>query len=253
MPGRRGQLVYRARNLAFPGTAGRHCEQVPRRVSGRQVGDVLRSCGGGQLRKPQLALEAALSRIADLIDKNAVPGRPGFRTRLQQAVLHRQRLSRIQERVDPGRVGVEHVARLRAANVVISFRGPFEPTTAHKPVGLETAGPRILRPPPQTSHPVVIHLEQPVLSSREPLCKKQVVQIPGLDMRDAPGVSIYIDRTAQAVEGHSGPYVRQCSGEVFVGNCVGHEIKAPIAGHLADVTLPTRTYRFHKTADPGRG
>ena len=241
-------------DLALPRTTGRHCEQVPRRVSGRQVGDVLWSYGGGQLRKPQLALESRPQQNCGPYRQECSAMTPRVPAAPVASCTPRAATSVESRNALTPAVYASSMSRASGLQtVVVSFRGPFEPPTPHKPVGLETAWPRILRPPPQASHPVVVHLEQPVLSSREPLCKKQVEQIPCLDMRDAPGISIYIDRTAQAVEGHSGPHVRQGSGEVFVVNCVGHLFEAPMVVRIADVTLPTSPYRIHKTTRFGHG
>src|SRR5688572_25557015 len=118
------------------------------------------------------------------------PGSPGPGSEPGELELDRQAVARVRDiRVHAVGEGLEDVASLGVvARPLAVVPWPAEPDVPCDPVALQVVGSHDLGELSLVRAPVHVHLPEPVLGLDKPLREEEVLQVGGVDVRDAPGI-----------------------------------------------------------------
>ena len=143
--------------------------------------------------------------MTHLVYDEAVPRLPRFGFDVGDGVLGRQHIISVDERVDPGGVGVEHHAGMVVHGGVVGLSAGDEAKAAHQLVLLDGAVANGLGPAAAASQAVVFHVPEAVLGRNVALGQKSVVLVLRADMGNAEVVAVDLDVTLEALDlQHSG-------------------------------------------------
>ena len=180
-------------------------------------------------------MHAALRRIAELVDNDAVPGLPRLRNSFQHDVLIRQRVRTFNEGVDTVRICVQRSLGIVGTDFVVRLGNPREVAPSHKCVAVRRFLPDIFTEPAKTVHAILVHLPQPVLSRGISLRKEKVVEIVRTDVWHAPGIAVHLGTGPYRLVAHWPPHVWQMIGWTWLQ--VRHDAK-DIASHYCHAPIP---------------
>ena len=166
----------------------RHDNRLPRRVGWKQRRRPFRPQRRHQPGAPGFALKHPHKDVPHLVNRQAVPGLPGFGRNPDDGVLGGQRRRAADKSVDAGGISVQHRPSPDAGGGIIGARRILQPQPPHLPILPDGGCPHDLGPASHGAPPVVLHSPQPILRCSKPLGKPGILLVAGPNVRNAPFV-----------------------------------------------------------------
>ena len=176
----------------------REAQQIGTAVVIAQFGNIGRSDRPQGCSTPKFEPDRAHQKPAPAHHGDAMPGLPGRRRGVEQAVFHRQRMAFGQKGVHAIAVGLQHQAGRLTQRCQITLRGRVAAELPRQGVAGNARRASPLRPATGHAHAAGVHLPQAVLRMHIGLCKKGVVVAAGPNVSNAPTVAEHLDRLIEA-------------------------------------------------------
>jgi hypothetical protein len=174
-----------------------HDEQIVASVGRTGNDGALGAESVDQARSPELAAVRPHEDVANLEYRAAVPRLPRRCVDTEQFEFARRGSPGSEERIDAGRVRVEHLSRFVVEAFVIDLRGFRDPHPSHEGIEGDRPGAEELGEPARRAPAVELHLPEAILCVDETLAEECVVSGPRSHMRDPQPVAQDLDRCVE--------------------------------------------------------